>query len=83
MDGVADAVVISEGESNHEERLLAFIVMAAGAAPFSPGAVRRAVAKQTADHMAPAELHVLESIPRLANFKPDLIRLRAMSAVKS
>jgi acyl-coenzyme A synthetase/AMP-(fatty) acid ligase len=80
MDGVADAVVISAGENTQDERLSAFIVMTDGAAPPSASTMRRTVAKETAEHMAPAELHVLTSIPRLANFKPDLVRLRAMSA---
>ena len=78
IDGVADAVVISETDGTQEERLAAFIVMAPGTTPPSRGAVRRAVAKETADHMAPAALHVLDSVPRLANFKPDLVRLRTM-----
>jgi acyl-coenzyme A synthetase/AMP-(fatty) acid ligase len=76
--GVADAAVISS-DKNQKERLAAFLVMAAGATPPSAGAVRRAVAKATAEHMAPAEVHMLNTIPRLANFKPDLVRLRAMS----
>jgi acyl-coenzyme A synthetase/AMP-(fatty) acid ligase len=78
IDGVSDAVVVSDAASNQEERLAAFIVMAKGVTPPSPGTVRHTVAKETADHMAPAILHVLDSIPRLANFKPDLVRLRAM-----
>jgi acyl-coenzyme A synthetase/AMP-(fatty) acid ligase len=79
IDGVADAVVISESENPEDERLSAFIVMMDGIVPPSASAVRRVVASETADHMAPAELHVLSSIPRLANFKPDLVRLRAMT----
>jgi acyl-coenzyme A synthetase/AMP-(fatty) acid ligase len=79
IDGVVDAVVISEADSSHAERLAAFIVIAAGAIAPSLGAIGRKVAKETAEHMVPASLHVLPSIPRLANFKPDLIRLRAIS----
>jgi acyl-coenzyme A synthetase/AMP-(fatty) acid ligase len=79
IEGVTDAVVIA-GENKAEERLVAFIVMAEGIARPSPGVVRRAVASETAEHMAPAEIHMLDAIPRLANFKPDLVRLRAMSA---
>lgn len=79
IDGVADAIVISQGGNTEDERLSAFIAMAQGVAPPSATTVRRVVAKETADHMAPVEVHVLDSIPRLANFKPDLVRLRAMS----
>jgi acyl-coenzyme A synthetase/AMP-(fatty) acid ligase len=78
IDGVADAVVISKGGESDEDRLAAFIVMDRGAKAPSLGAVRRAVIKETAEHMAPAALHVLDSLPRLANFKPDLVRLNAM-----
>ena len=77
VNGVTDAVVISEGSATDGERVFAFVVMAVGVAPPSPAAVRRIVAEETADHMAPSELHVLDAIPRLANFKPDLVRLRA------
>jgi acyl-coenzyme A synthetase/AMP-(fatty) acid ligase len=80
IDGVADVVVVSYGGNSEDDRLAAFIVMAEGVAPPPASDVRRAVAKETADHMAPAEVHVLDSIPRLANFKPDLVRLKAMSA---
>lgn len=80
IDGVADVVVVSYGGNSEDDRLAAFIVMAEGVAPPPASDVRRAVAKETADHMAPAEMHVLDSIPRLANFKPDLVRLKAMSA---
>ena len=40
--------------------------------------MRKAVTRETAEHMAPAEVRVLPAIPRLANFKPDLLRLEAM-----
>ena len=80
MDGVADVAVMAAAEPSAAERVCAFIVMEAGEAPLSPGAVRRAVAEQTADHMAPEDVVVLESIPRLANFKPDMVRLKALAA---
>jgi acyl-coenzyme A synthetase/AMP-(fatty) acid ligase len=78
--GVADAVVISEADTTSRERLSALIVMSEGVRPPSLNLVRRVVAKETAEHMAPAAVHVLDSIPRLANFKPDLVRLRALMA---
>jgi acyl-coenzyme A synthetase/AMP-(fatty) acid ligase len=79
IDGVTDAVVLSVADDARDDQIAAFIVMAPGAEPPSLSAVRGTVAKETADHMAPATLHVLDSIPRLANFKPDLVRLTAMS----
>src|SRR5262249_20057094 len=78
ITGVTDAVVIA-GENDAPERLVAFIVFAQGVAPPPLGVVCPAVARETAEHMAPAEIHVLDVIPRLTNFKPDLVRLRAMS----
>jgi acyl-coenzyme A synthetase/AMP-(fatty) acid ligase len=79
IEGVTDAVVIASDSNTERARLVAFIVMADGVTQPSPGLVRRAVAKEAAEHMAPAEIHVLAAIPRLANFKPDLVRLRALS----
>ncbi len=54
----------------------AIVVPAAGAALPTIAQMRRAVAARTAEHMAPGEIRVLEAIPRLANHKPDLVRLR-------
>jgi acyl-coenzyme A synthetase/AMP-(fatty) acid ligase len=59
--------------------LVAFIVMAPAVRPPSAADVRRAVVQETAEHMAPAIVRVLDFIPRLANFKPDLMRLRSLS----
>ena len=79
MQGVADAAAIAESENTPSEQLVAFIVMTPGHRPPSTADVRRAVARETADHMAPTIVRVLEHIPRLANFKPDLMRLRSLS----
>ncbi len=46
--------------------------------PPQAAALRRAVVASTAEHMAPGEIRVLAEIPRLANYKPDLVRLDAM-----
>ena len=78
MGDVADVVVMSLGEEAGGERLCAFLAPVAGRAPPTAGEVRRVVARDAAPHMAPAEVRVLPEIPRLANFKPDLPRLRAM-----
>ena len=79
LEGVSDAAVIAENENTPDEQLVAFIVMAPGFEAPSASNVRRAVARETADHMAPAVVHILDAIPRLANFKPDLMRLKALS----
>jgi acyl-coenzyme A synthetase/AMP-(fatty) acid ligase len=79
LEGVTDAAAIVENENTPSEQLVAFIVMAPGLQAPSAADVRRAVARETADHMAPAVVHLLDSIPRLANFKPDLMRLKALS----
>jgi len=79
MQGVADAAAIAENENTPNEQLVAFIVMAPGVRPPSASDVRRAVARETAEHMAPAIVRVLDFIPRLANFKPDLMRLSSLS----
>jgi acyl-coenzyme A synthetase/AMP-(fatty) acid ligase len=79
VDGVADVVVISRSVDTEGERLAAFIVMAAGVAPPAASVFRHAVAQETAEHMAPADLRFLDAIPRLANFKPDLVTLAELA----
>jgi len=79
VQGVAEAVVIAAGDQADAERLVAFIVMEPGRTLPALGIVRRAVAEATAEHMVPAEVTVLAAIPRLGNFKPDLVRLKAMA----
>ena len=80
LDAVTDVVVVAASRVDDGDRLVAFLVLEEGAAAPSLGAVRQAVAAATAEHMAPAEIHCVASIPRLANFKPDLIRLDALAA---
>ena len=48
-------------------------------APAHPAAERPAAEHPAAtEHMAPAEIRFLKEIPRLANYKPDLVRLDGM-----
>jgi acyl-coenzyme A synthetase/AMP-(fatty) acid ligase len=79
IDGVAEAVVIATRRGAEGDRLVGFVVVENGATPPSLGTVRKAVAAETAEHMAPAAIHALPAIPRLANFKPDLVRLEALA----
>ncbi len=79
IDGVADAVLITTSDAAGAERLTAFVVLTPGSPSPSVATIRTAVAQQTAEQMVPAEIRFLDGIPRLANFKPDLMSLRAMS----
>jgi acyl-coenzyme A synthetase/AMP-(fatty) acid ligase len=79
LDAVIDVTVVAASRAGEGDRLVAFLVLEDGATSPSLGAVRLAVAAATAEHMAPAEIHYLAKIPRLPNFKPDLVRLDALA----
>jgi len=78
VDNVADAVVIVRSAPGQPDALAAFITLADPTIPFDRAAARRTVRAATAEHMIPAEIRLLQTIPRLANFKPDLQRLDAV-----
>jgi acyl-coenzyme A synthetase/AMP-(fatty) acid ligase len=80
LDAVIDVAAVTASHAGEGDRLVAFLVLEGGAKPISLGAVRQAVSAATAEHMAPAEIHYLTEIPRLPNFKPDLVRLRRLAA---
>lgn len=77
IEALADVAVIaaSQDDKGEGDRLVAFIVPAPGAQLPSVSQMRRHVAGKTAEHMTPGDIRVLQAIPRLANHKPDLIRL--------
>jgi acyl-coenzyme A synthetase/AMP-(fatty) acid ligase len=77
-DDIAEAVVIVQAVDGESDTLAAFVTPADQTCPPDLVALRRAVVAATAEHMAPAEIRVLGSIPRLANHKPDLVRLGRM-----
>lgn len=77
--GIGDAVVDALGAGG-SERIVAYVVPDDPAIIPAASDLRRAVSSATADHMVPGQIHVLLSIPRLANFKPDLKKLEAMFA---
>lgn len=83
IDGVSDAVAISRSADAEGERLAVFVVMAPGVVAPATSDVRHRVAQKTADHMAPADVVFLNAIPRLANFKPDLVRLGELARLRS
>lgn len=77
IEALADVVVITASHDGRGEgdRLVAFIVAEPGAQLPSVSQMRRHVAARTAEHMTPGDIRVLQAIPRLANHKPDLVRL--------
>ena len=77
IDAVEDVVVIAAARDGQGEgdRLVAFVVPRAGAGLPTIAQMRRHVAARTAEHMTPGEIRAVETIPRLANHKPDLVRL--------
>ena len=77
--GVADAVVDALGAGGSEQ-IVAYVVPDGSGDVPSPTELRRAVATATAEHMVPGRIEMLDVIPRLANYKPDLKRLEAMLA---
>jgi acyl-coenzyme A synthetase/AMP-(fatty) acid ligase len=77
---VIDVAVVAASRVGEGDRLVAFLVLEDGATPPSLRAIRQAVGAATAEHMAPAEIHYMTEIPRLPNFKPDLVRLDALAA---
>jgi acyl-coenzyme A synthetase/AMP-(fatty) acid ligase len=77
-EGVVEAVVVARSVKGGADTLAAFITLDDANTPPLAAALRRAVVAATAEHMAPAEIRVLAEIPRLANYKPDLVRLDAM-----
>ncbi len=76
--GVSDAVAVTPGRQDEADRIVAFVAFVPDAPAPAMAALRRAVAQETADQMAPAEIRVLDAIPRLANYKPDLVRLTSL-----
>ncbi len=76
--GVSDAVAFTPMREGEADRIVAFVAFAPDAPRPSLADLRRAVAEDAADQMVPAEIRVLEVIPRLANFKPDLVRLASL-----
>ena len=79
-EAVTDAVVIARSVADEADVLVAFITVEDSADPPEMATLRRSVSTATAEHMVPSEIVILPSIPRLANFKPDLVRLRQMAS---
>jgi acyl-coenzyme A synthetase/AMP-(fatty) acid ligase len=80
QQSVSEAVVVVKSAPGEADALVAFVTAADPDEPIDAPALRRAVATTIAEHMAPSEIRVLDAIPRLANYKPDLTRLDRMLA---
>ncbi|MFD3933637.1 amino acid adenylation domain-containing protein [Streptomyces sp. NPDC058611] len=70
LDGIAEAVVVTQERGPGDKRLVAY-VSADGAAAPDPAAVRADVARTLPYYMVPASVVVLPALPRLPNGKLD------------
>jgi acyl-CoA synthetase (AMP-forming)/AMP-acid ligase II/acyl carrier protein len=68
--GVRDAVVLAQGKSQADSRLIAFVISRGGEAP-KANELRDHLRGQLPDYMVPAAFHSLEEIPLTANGKID------------
>lgn len=77
-DTVADAVVTVAPTPGQTDTLAAFVVPADPAQPLDLPELRRRISTATAEHMVPSAFKILERIPRLPNYKPDLQALERL-----
>lgn len=75
---VLQAVAMPVGLNGPSPRLIAFV--ATNGEAIDTKALRRHVAEETAEYMAPSRIVVLDTMPQLANYKPDLLALERMAA---
>ena len=68
--GVSQAAVIARADGAGHQRLIGYVVAAAGAAP-DPAGLRSALSQQLPDYMVPSALVVLERLPLTPNGKLD------------
>ena len=78
VPGVSDAVAVTAVREGEADRIVAFVAFDPATPAPALSALRRAVAAEAADQMVPSEIRALDAIPRLANYKPDLVRLTAL-----
>lgn len=77
---IADVAVVASASTVEGDAVItAYCVATDPAAPPEPAALRSLVASETAPHMAPARFRFLDVIPRLPNYKADLVKLAALA----
>lgn len=79
LDTVADVAVIAR-KLDGDAVFIAYVAPADPENPPTTSQVQTALRGEAPPHMIPAEVHVLDKIPRLANYKPDVLRLMAIDA---
>ncbi|MFO1024587.1 MAG: AMP-binding protein [Acetobacteraceae bacterium] len=72
IPGVADCAVITRVDGD-EVAFVAYVE--SGGVDLAGGAIRDALRLELPAHMMPADIHVISRLPRLPNFKPDLVAL--------
>lgn len=73
ISDVADCAVVTRAVDD-DAAFLAYIVPK-NPRLTSPAPIRDALREELPPHMMPAEIHLIDRIPRLPNFKPDLVAL--------
>jgi acyl-coenzyme A synthetase/AMP-(fatty) acid ligase/thioesterase domain-containing protein/acyl carrier protein len=79
---VADVAVVAIREAE-DNVIVAFCTARPGKPEPSTAELRALVASETAEHMSPGKVHFVETIPRLPNYKPDLVKLRTSAEAQS
>ncbi|MCS0600859.1 amino acid adenylation domain-containing protein [Streptomyces sp. LP11] len=77
LPGVREAVAVVLDAGDPERIRLAAAVTVADPASFDPAQARRLLAAEVPEAMLPAELVVLDALPRLTNGKADRLAVRA------
>jgi len=70
LGGIAAAEVVGVKSESNETTLVAFVVLASGAA-HSAADIRRQLANRVSSYMVPREVVILPAMPRTASGKPD------------
>lgn len=81
--GVFADVAVVPRPFGDEHVLIAYVVAADPADPMPSAAVREAMAEELTPHTVPLEVHYLDAIPRLPNYKADMVALQAIDAQKA
>jgi thioesterase domain-containing protein len=79
--GVADAAVIVRRRGQEDATLVAFVVAGEGS-DATLAELKVALARRLPSHMCPSRIHVIDAIPQLPGFKPDLAALERIDAAQ-